>query len=924
MDRYSFLNAMHSELIEELYRKYLCAPNSVETSWRAFFQGFDFALENYGKIPELSLEDQREEKIVLKGSPVDNSQKILKELQVTALIEAYRIRGHLFTKTNPVRNRRDYSPNLDIERFGLSQLDLNTVFEAAKIIGKEPLPLFKILAHLKLIYCQSIGVEYMYIRDPEKIEWIHKWLTKNDNSPYLLDYEKKNLLNRLNQAVVFENFLHTNFVGQKRFSIEGNESLLPALDELINYASNVHQAEEFVIGMAHRGRLNVLTNVFKKSPAEIFSEFDGKEYQEVVFAGDVKYHLGATTTLENRQGKSVRIHLAPNPSHLEAVDPVMQGIARANIDSHHEGNSLKLLPILVHGDAAIAAQGIVYEMVQMAQLKGYTTGGTIHIVVNNQIGFTTNYLDGRSSTYCTDVAKITLSPVLHVNADDVEAVIHAIRFAVDFRMRFQQDVFIDLLGYRKYGHNEGDEPRFTQPSLYKAIEKHPNARDSYAMKLQKEGIVGEKYVSVIENDFKNQLEKDYEISRNIELSKLDPFLEDQWKGFKMARSEELLKNVDTSFSLEKLREIGLKISTLPKEGKFYRKIEKLFEQRVEMMKKGNALNWSMAELLAYGSLLDEGFDVRLSGEDVERGTFSHRHAVVLSEDTEDKYVLLNTIANPQASMRVYNSPLSEYGVMGFDYGYAMAAPNTLTLWEAQFGDFSNGAQIIIDQYLSAAEDKWKTQNGLVLLLPHGYEGQGSEHSSARIERYLQLCGRNNMFVLNCSSPANFYHALRRHMKFSFRKPLIVFTPKSLLRHGHCTSTLKELATGSFQLLIDDNAADVEKISRVVICSGKIYYELFEQKKALKSEHIAIVRLEQFHPLPEEELEKIFKKYKFCQQWIWAQEEPENMGGWFYISSKIKNFPLKLVARSESASPASGSYRYFLKTQQEIINKVFKS
>ena len=924
MDRYSFLNALNPELIEDLYKKYLREPDSIEASLRSFFQGFDFASENYKEVPKTSPQSIKENTSITENNFCKNSSKTLKEFQVIDLIQAYRNRGHLFTKTNPIRNRREYIPNLDIEHFGLDSSDLDTVFEAGKLIGKGSLELFKILIHLKAIYCESIGIEYMYLRNPEKVVWIQKWLSQNDNHPLLSHDKKKRLLNQLSEAITFENFLHTKFVGQKRFSIEGNESLLPALYELTEYASSHHQAQEFVIGMAHRGRLNVLMNFFKKSAAEIFSEFDGKEYEEVVFAGDVKYHLGITTIRKNSQGKSMRISLAPNPSHLETVNAIVQGIARANIDHYYQDNYTNLFPILIHGDAAISGQGIIYEIIQMAQLDGYKTAGTIHIVINNQIGFTTNYLDGRSSTYCTDIAKVTLSPVLHVNADDVESVIHAIRFAVDFRVNFKQDVFIDLLGYRKYGHNEGDEPRFTQPSLYRAIKKHPNIRNIYEAKLQKEGIIDDKYLSIIEQNFKNKLNRDYEISKKIERSKLDSFLPDEWKNFKKIKTDELFKTLDTCFSIEKLKEIGLKISTLPKGERFYRKIEKLFDQRCEMLKKESTLDWGMVELLAYGTLLSEGFHVRLSGEDVERGTFSHRHAVIVSENTEKKYILLNTIGGQQGNIQVYNSLLSEYGVMGFDYGYAMASPNTLTLWEAQFGDFSNGAQVIIDQYLSSAQDKWKIQNGLVLLLPHGYEGQGSEHSSARIERYLQLCGRYNMFVLNCSHPANFYHALRRQMKFSFRIPLIIFTPKSLLRHPRCISSLQELAMGRFQSLIDDRVADPKNITYLVICSGKIYYDLLERKEITKSQHIAIIRLEQLYPLPYEEIDKIFKKYTFCQKRIWVQEEPENMGPWPYISYKLKNFLIKLISPSESASPASGSYQYFIKIQQEVLDKVFKS
>ncbi|WP_233485136.1 2-oxoglutarate dehydrogenase E1 component [Candidatus Walczuchella monophlebidarum] len=906
MDRYSFLNTVHPKLIEELYHRYLHTPDQIEPSWRAFFQGFDFALATYNR------NDNKD------------SQKILKEFQVLNLIQAYRSRGHLFTKTNPIRSRREYSPNLDIEQFGLGIEDLETVFEAGKLVGKEPCTLANILTHLKTVYCESIGIEYIHLRNPENIYWIQQWLNKNENKPSLSVEEKKNLLNKLTEAVVFENFLHTKFVGQKRFSIEGNESLLPAVDELIEYASICYEAEEFVIGMAHRGRLNVLANILKKSLEEIFSEFDGKEYDEKVFSGDVKYHLGATIKRNNRHGKSIKISLAPNPSHLETVDTVVEGLARAKIDHYYKKNYNHLLPILIHGDAAISGQGLIYEIVQMSQLEGYKTGGTIHIVVNNQMGFTTDYIDGRSSIYCTDIGKVTLSPVLHVNADDVESVIHAIHFAVDFRMHYQRDVFIDILGYRKYGHHEGDDPRFTQPSLYKAIANQINARDIYKKKLQKENIIDNAYIQVIEQDLSKKLENSYERAKNRKRNQLNYFLPSEWNIFSPDQSSQVFKEMDTSFPIELLTEIGLIISSLPKTYHFYKKIEKILAQRKEMIKNGNIIDWGMAELLAYGTLLYENFDIRLSGEDVERGTFSHRHAVIKSENFENKYITLNHLRVGQGLIQIYNSPLSEYGVMGFDYGYAMASPNTLTLWEAQFGDFSNGAQIIIDQYLSAAEDKWKIQNGLVLLLPHGYEGQGSEHSSARIERYLQLCGRYNMFILNCTNPANFYHALRRHMKFPFRKPLVIFTPKSLLRHPKCVATLANLATDRFYPIIDDDTDDPKRITQIVICSGKIYYEILKEKEITRSMHIALIRLEQLYPIQKELLKRILEKYPKCKRWMWVQEEPKNMGPWPYISYTLKSIPFEIISRDESASPASGSYSNFIKTQKEIIEKVFRS
>ncbi|XCI75446.1 MAG: 2-oxoglutarate dehydrogenase E1 component [Flavobacteriales bacterium] len=923
MDRYSFLNALHSGHIEVFYEKYLKAPDTIEPSWRAFFQGFDFAQENYhGKVFESDVS-------LSKAAPYSEGdkaiilEKLLKEFKVLDLIHAYRTRGHLFTRTNPVCERRRYEPTLDLKHFGLSEADFDTIFDAGKVIGLEPSSLRCILEHLQAVYCDSIGIEYMHIQESKKVEWIQQWIRVDSNHPKLSIEEKRHLLWKLNEAVTFENFLHTKFVGQKRFSLEGNESLLPALDELTEYAVERYQVEDFVVGMAHRGRLNILSNLFEKTYAQIFSEFDGKEYEEAIFAGDVKYHLGSTTVKKTRRGKQIKMNLVPNPSHLETVDAIVEGIARAKIDIHYQGDHGRVLPILIHGDAAVAAQGIVYEVIQMSTLEGYKIGGTIHIVVNNQVGFTTNYLDARSSIYCTDVAKTLLLPVLHINADDVEAVIHAIRFAVDFRMHYHQDVFIDLLGYRKYGHNEGDEPRFTQPSLYKAISQHLNPRDIYKKKLEKEGVIGPKFVEEIEAKYMRSLDKGYEEAKTIEWSRLDPFMPDEWEGFSVVRCDKVLKEVDTHFPIDRLREIGQVLTSLPAGKKFYRKTEKLLEQRAEMMQRKNALDWGMAELLAYSTLLDEGYHVRLSGEDVERGTFSHRHTVIKSED-EEEFILLNHLREGQGKMYIYNSLLSEYGVLGFDYGYAMASPHTLTLWEAQFGDFSNGGQIIIDQYLSAAEDKWKIQNGLVMLLPHGYEGQGAEHSSARIERYLQLCAGYNMFVANCTTPANFYHLLRRQMKFTFRKPLIVFTPKSLLRHPRCVSPLEALAEGSFQELIDDIYVDSKKVNRLVFCSGKIYYELFEKKESLGDEGTALIRIEQLYPLRKTSIEDLLERYPKRDRLLWVQEEPENMGAWPYILKCFRDLPWELIAPKESATTATGSYQHFVKTQAEIIQRAFQS
>tara|TARA_R110002049_G_scaffold70367_2_gene181800 strand:+ start:3220 stop:5976 length:2757 start_codon:yes stop_codon:yes gene_type:complete len=913
MDKYSFLNAVHPAYLADLYDKYLKFPDAIEPSWRAFFQGFDFGIEN-GSLEALGIEQ----------NGVQVPENVLKEFQVIKLIDGYRTRGHLFTRTNPVRERRQYTPTLALENFGLSEADLKTTFKAAEVLGIAETTLEDIIKHLESIYCDSIGIEYMYIRKPEEIQWIQDKLNINDNQPKFSEAEKKHILKKLNEAVSFETFLHTKYVGQKRFSLEGGESLIPALDALIENAAK-QGVKDFVMGMAHRGRLSTLTNIFGKSAKDIFSEFDGKDYAQDIFDGDVKYHLGWTSKRTTESGKEINLNIAPNPSHLETVGAVVQGIARAKQDDHHKGNLKAVLPIIVHGDAAIAGQGLVYEIVQMAQLEGYKTGGTIHIVVNNQIGFTTNYLDARSSTYCTDVGKVTLSPVLHVNADDAEAVVHAILFALDFRMEFGRDVFIDLLGYRKYGHNEGDEPRFTQPKLYKAIAKHDNPRNIYAEKLYKEGIIDKGYTEKLEQEYKDKLEENLEDSRKEDKTEITAFMQDEWDGYIYAEEDKMMEDVDTTFDLNELTEIAKVITELPKEKKFLRKISKLIEARKTMYFEDNQLDWAMGELLAYGTLLKEGHDVRMSGQDVERGTFSHRHAVVKVEDSEEEILLLNELGGEQGDFYIYNSLLSEYGVVGFDYGYAMASPKTLTIWEAQFGDFSNGAQIMIDQYISAAEDKWKLQNGLVMLLPHGYEGQGAEHSSARMERYLQLCAKDNMFVADCTTPANMFHLLRRQLKIGYRKPLIVFTPKSLLRHPRVLSTKEEFANGSFQMVIDDEAAKKKKanIKSLVFVTGKFYYDLLERKEEDKRDDVALVRIEQLFPLPTEMMERIIKQYKNAEEIVWAQEEPLNMGAYSHLLlhfEKAKTF--RVCSRKMYAAPASGSSVRSKQRHAKVIESVF--
>ena len=910
MDKYSFLNAAHTAYFAELYDKYLSNPDDIEPSWRAFFQGYDFGTES--ALEDGALGD---------GVAFQIPEHLEKEFNVVKLIDGYRTRGHLFTRTNPVRDRRRYTPTLKLSNFNLSESDLDDVFDAGSILGIGSKTLREIIKHLESIYCDSIGLEYMYIRNPEQRQWIQDKLNINDNQPNFSKDEKLHILKKLNEAVSFENFLHTKYVGQKRFSLEGGESLIPALDAVIEKAASMG-VKEFVMGMAHRGRLSTLTNIFGKSAKDIFSEFDGKDYEQKVFDGDVKYHLGWTSDRVTDAGDKINLNIAPNPSHLETVGAVVEGITRAKQDHKYKEDPSKVLPIVVHGDAAVAGQGIVYEVVQMAKLDGYKTNGTIHIVVNNQIGFTTNYLDARSSTYCTDVAKVTLSPVLHVNADDVEAVVHAVSFALDFRMTYKTDVFIDLLGYRKYGHNEGDEPRFTQPKLYKAISKHKNPRDLYADKLIAQGLIDKAYIVQLEKDYKASLEEELEDSRKIDKTVITPFMQDEWRDFSTATEKEMMANVDTSCTIETLAEITRVISNLPADKKFIRKIERLVESRQKMYDE-DKLDWAMGEHLAYGTLLNEGYDVRLSGQDVERGTFSHRHAVVKVEDSEEEVLLLNNISENQGNFYVYNSLLSEYGVVGFDYGYAMARPKTLTIWEAQFGDFSNGAQIMLDQYISSAEDKWKMQNGLVMLLPHGYEGQGAEHSSARMERYLQLCAKDNMYVADCTTPANMFHLLRRQIKSNFRKPLIVFTPKSLLRYPMAVSSVSDFAEGSFQPVIEDTFVDPKKVKTLVFVTGKFYYDLLEERNKLERADVALVRLEQLFPLATNEINKIIDTYPNAYDLVWAQEEPRNMGAYGFLLMNLE--PVKqfrVASRRPYGAPAAGSSVRAKKRHKEVIDYVF--
>jgi 2-oxoglutarate dehydrogenase E1 component len=899
MDKVSYIGNADVNAIDALYSAYKKDPDSVDIGWKKFFEGFEFAQTDYsgGGVPE-------------------NFQK---EFKVINLIEGYRSRGHLFTKTNPVRERRKYSPTLAIENFGLSTEDWDTEFEAGTEIGIGKATLRAIVDHLEEAYCQSIGLEFHYIRDPERKSWFMNKL-ELDNRPKFDQQEKIEIYKKLSEATLFEQFLQRKFVGQKRFSVEGGEALISGLDRLVHRAASMG-VEEIVMGMAHRGRLNTLVNIFDKDIEELFGEFEGKAYDDDdSFDGDVKYHLGQTRTIEVA-GKTMQMTLAPNPSHLEAVDPVVEGICRAKIDDYlNEEN--KIVPILVHGDAAIAGQGIVYEVIQMAQLDGYRTGGTIHIVVNNQVGFTTNYLDARSSTYCTDVGKTTLSPVFHVNGDDIEAVAQTFIIALEYRQVFNRDIFIDLLCYRKYGHNEGDEPKFTQPKLYKLIAKHPNPREIYEKQLIEHGVITKADADAVTSNLTEVLDERFETSKKQEKVNVTNFLGDLWKGFVRAKEVDLTTSPLTGVPVEKLRELGTKLASLPSDKKIFRKVQKLFQDRLDMLEK-NELDWGMAEMLAYATLLVEGHPIRISGQDVERGTFSHRHAVVKTEDDEEEIITLNHLEEKQEKLTIYNSLLSEYGVLGFDYGYSLAQPNGLTIWEAQFGDFMNGAQIMIDQFITAGEDKWNVQSGLVMLLPHGYEGQGSEHSSARLERYLQQCGDLNIQVVNSTTPANHFHALRRQLKRNFRKPLVVFSPKMLLRYPKAVSSLEDLAEGGFQEVIDDPRNIHSKATSVVLCSGKVYYDFIEEAELRGVENMAFVRVEQLYPLPVQQIEAILGKYKQAEHIIWGQEEPENMGAWTHMAMNLRQIDLKCVSIPGSASPAAGAKEIHLRRLKKLFNDLFQ-
>jgi len=796
------------------------------------------------------------------------------------------------------------------------------VFQAGAFLGIGPATLRQIVAALDKIYAGSIGFEYSYIREMEAKEWLRNKIEKEALAFNPSFEEKKQILQKLNEAVVFENFLGTKYLGQKRFGLEGGESTIPGLDAIVNAAADLG-VEEAVIGMAHRGRLNVLANIMHKSYEAIFDGFEGNVPDQIHGDGDVKYHLGYSSKHINPNGKEIQLKLAPNPSHLEAVNPLVEGFCRARADAHYAGAYAKVLPILIHGDAAVAGQGIVYEVTQMAKLKGYKTGGTIHFVINNQVGFTTDFEDARSSIYCTDVAKIIDAPVFHVNGDDPEAVVFVCKMAAAFRQEFGRDVFVDMVCYRRNGHNESDEPRFTQPTLYANIASHPNPREIYTQKLIQQGDIQAKLAEQMDAEFKAELQARLDMVKQKVRPPYVPLkLDNRWSELRYAESKDFDASPATGIDAKVIDRVAKALTTLPKDFVALKQIEKVVSDRKQFFEKGQ-LNWATAELLAYGSLLLEGKIVRLSGQDVQRGTFSHRHAVLHDANTNENYNSLNHIDAQQEQLHIYNSLLSEYGVLGFEFGYALANPDALVIWEAQFGDFANGAQTMIDQFISSHESKWGTQNGLVMLLPHGYEGQGPEHSNARPERFLQLAAENNMIVANLTTPANIFHALRRQLSWPFRKPLVVMSPKSIFRHPKVMSPLADFSKGKFQEVIGDEVAQANKVKRVLLCSGKVYYDLAERQEKENRKDVAIIRLEQLHPLPTKALEKELAKYKNAPLYF-VQEEPENMGYWSYVLREMGFQRFQgLIARKKSASPATGFLKVHGEEQAALLDRAFK-
>ena len=959
-DKTSFLEGSNSSFIEELYLKYINNPENVPQSWREFFDGLDEDQKiiqteiqgpswspkknNISQIIDkvkISAEDNFTKKELLSNGDLATRDGYEKEkeqsVKAIALIRAYRIRGHLIANLDPLgMMERKYLNELHPSNHGFQKEDYNKKIYLREYMDSKYATINEILSFLKKTYCSTIGAEYMHISDPNEKKWFRERMEKKENQLNFTNSGKKFILNKLIQAEGFEKFLAVKFVSTKRFGLDGGEALIPALEQIIKRGGHLG-VKEIKIGMPHRGRLNVLANLLQKSYKRIFNEFAGEFGSSIVeSAGDVKYHLGASSNREF-DGNLVHISLTDNPSHLEAVDPVVLGQTRAKQFFHKDKKRQKVVPILIHGDAAFAGQGVVAECFAMSGLRGHNTGGTIHIIVNNQIGFTTNPRFARSSPYPSDIAKMVEAPILHVNADDPEAVVHCARVAIEFRQQFNRDVVIDMICYRRWGHNEGDEPSFTQPLMYQKIRQHPTTLNVYGEKLIKEGTITAEEFDKNKKEFKNLLDEQLKTAKEYK-PKLEWF-EGVWSRFRPEKGKD--KRGVTGVTADTIKKIGKRITYIPEDFNAHPTIRKIFENKKKMFENGTGFDWATAEQLAFATLLEEGYPVRLSGQDSGRGTFSQRHSVLRDQKNNSYYTPLNNISMKQKRFEVIDSLLSEFAVLGFEHGYALSEPTTLVVWEAQFGDFANGAQVVIDQFIASGERKWSRASGLVMLLPHGYEGQGPEHSSARLERFLQLCAHENIQVMNCTTPANYFHALRRQIHRDFRKPLIIMTPKSLLRNKRCTSNLEDFnKKNTFHRILKDHAEvggygliklqEDKKIKKVVLCSGKIYFDLIEAREKIKNNKVLFIRIEQLYPFPVKTLAQELKKFKKNARFFWCQEEPQNMGAWNsarnYIEwtlnyIKAENRKVSYIGRKPAASPATGYLKKHLAQQKEIIEKV---
>ena len=956
----SFLEGSNSSFIEELYLKYINNPENVPQSWREFFDGLDEDQKiiqteiqgpswspkknNISQIIDkvkISAEDNFTKKELLSNGDLATRDGYEKEkeqsVKAIALIRAYRIRGHLIANLDPLgMMERKYLNELHPSNHGFQKEDYNKKIYLREYMDSKYATINEILSFLKKTYCSTIGAEYMHISDPNEKKWFRERMEKKENQLNFTNSGKKFILNKLIQAEGFEKFLAVKFVSTKRFGLDGGEALIPALEQIIKRGGHLG-VKEIKIGMPHRGRLNVLANLLQKSYKRIFNEFAGEFGSSIVeSAGDVKYHLGASSNREF-DGNLVHISLTDNPSHLEAVDPVVLGQTRAKQFFHKDKKRQKVVPILIHGDAAFAGQGVVAECFAMSGLRGHNTGGTIHIIVNNQIGFTTNPRFARSSPYPSDIAKMVEAPILHVNADDPEAVVHCARVAIEFRQQFNRDVVIDMICYRRWGHNEGDEPSFTQPLMYQKIRQHPTTLNVYGKKLIKEGTITAEEFDKNKKEFKNLLDEQLKTAKEYK-PKLEWF-EGVWSRFRPEKGKD--KRGVTGVTADTIKKIGKRITYIPEDFNAHPTIRKIFENKKKMFENGTGFDWATAEQLAFATLLEEGYPVRLSGQDSGRGTFSQRHSVLRDQKNNSYYTPLNNISKKQKRFEVIDSLLSEFAVLGFEHGYALSEPTTLVVWEAQFGDFANGAQVVIDQFIASGERKWSRASGLVMLLPHGYEGQGPEHSSARLERFLQLCAHENIQVMNCTTPANYFHALRRQIHRDFRKPLIIMTPKSLLRNKRCTSNIEDFnKKNTFHRILKDHAEvggygliklqEDKKIKKVVLCSGKIYFDLVEAREKTTNDKVLFIRIEQLYPFPVKTLAQELKKFKKNARFFWCQEEPQNMGAWNtarnYIEwtldyIKAENRKVSYIGRKPAASPATGYLKKHLAQQKEIIEKV---